>query len=102
MLSTSKELTNLLLSVSDKSFPGPLEDSATLDLRDEITELSQQLRTAQKEREDERAEVRRTREALVKKEKQVGELLAGGQLTSREMTRMVGGGTDKTVVSNNH
>ena len=46
--------------------------------------------------------MRRTREALVKKEKQVGELLAGGQLTSREMTRMVGGGTDKTVVSNNH
>ena len=79
----------------------PLEDSATLNLRDEITELRQQLRTAQKEREDERAEVRRTREALSKKEKQVGELLAGGQLTSREMTRMVGG-TDKTAVSNNH
>ena len=79
----------------------PLEDSATLDLRDEITELRQQLRTAQREREDERAEVRRTREALAKREKQVGELLAGGQLTSREMTRMVGG-TDKTAVSNNH
>ena len=45
--------------------------------------------------------MRRTREALTKKEKQVGELLAGGQLTSREMTRMVGG-TDKTAVSNNH
>ena len=79
----------------------PLEDSATLDLRDEITELRQQLRTALREREEVRAEVMRVRESLTKRDKQVSGLLAGGQLTSVEMTRMMSGGgaADKAPVS---
>ena len=77
-----------------------LEDSDTLDLKDEISELRQKLQVAVREKEEERREARRMKEQLVKREKEVGELLAAGHLSTRDVVRMVGRG-DKMAVRRN-